>query len=116
MHFTADDLPLDEETNVCITLPTYFTEDFAQLRATVTNILRKEIQDQKAALSTELDALRKEVHDQKAAMLEFRAESQEHYSTLRDQLAEIIAYINRGRDDKKGEMSSSRGRQPPPDD
>ncbi|KZV44956.1 hypothetical protein F511_27930 [Dorcoceras hygrometricum] len=78
-----------------------------------TDILRKEMQDQKVALS-------KEFEDQMAAIrndfLEFHVETQENYTTLCDHLAEIIAYINRGRDNKKGEVGSSRGPQPPPDD
>ncbi|KZV24639.1 protein IQ-DOMAIN 14 [Dorcoceras hygrometricum] len=40
---------------------------------------------------------------------------QENYNTLHAHLAEIIAYINKGRDDKKGGVSSSRGPQPPDD-
>ncbi|KZV55082.1 hypothetical protein F511_30544 [Dorcoceras hygrometricum] len=84
-----------------------------------TNVLHKEMQAQKEALSKELDAIRKEVQDQKAAitkdLLEFRVEAQENFQTLRSHLSEIIAYINRGRDDKKGEGSSSRGPQPPND-
>ncbi|KZV55394.1 hypothetical protein F511_03875 [Dorcoceras hygrometricum] len=83
------------------------------------NVLRKEMQVQKAALSKELDDIRKEIQDQKAAivhdLLEFRMESQENFHTLSAQLSEIIANINRGRDDKKGEDSSIRGPQPPDD-
>ncbi|KZV17910.1 large proline-rich protein bag6-like [Dorcoceras hygrometricum] len=33
-----------------------------------------------------------------------------------DTLSELVAYVNRGGNDKKGEDSSSRGPQPPPDD
>ncbi|KZV35308.1 hypothetical protein F511_40775 [Dorcoceras hygrometricum] len=58
-------------------------------------------QDKKAVLA----------HD----LLEFRVETQENFHTLSAQLSEIIAYINRGRDDKKGEDSSSRVPQPPED-
>ncbi|KZV39147.1 227 kDa spindle- and centromere-associated protein [Dorcoceras hygrometricum] len=85
----------------------------------LTNVLRKEMQAQKYALSKELDAMRKEIQDQKAAimndLLEFRVEAQENFQTLSAHLAELIAYINRVRDDKKGELSSSRGPQPPDD-
>ncbi|KZV55994.1 kinesin-3 [Dorcoceras hygrometricum] len=84
-----------------------------------TSILRKEMQDQKAALSEELADIRQEIQDQKAAivndLLEFLVETQENYNTLRAHLAEIIAYINRVRDDKKREVSTSRGPQPPQD-
>ncbi|KZV25928.1 hypothetical protein F511_29251 [Dorcoceras hygrometricum] len=41
----------------------------------------------------------------------FRLETHEGLNTLRAQMSEIIAYINRGRDDKKGE-ESNRGPQP----
>ncbi|KZV23702.1 hypothetical protein F511_32104 [Dorcoceras hygrometricum] len=61
------------------------------------NEVRKEVQVQKAVWSQELTS--------------FRLETQEGLSTLRAQLCEIIAYINRGRDDKRGE-ESSRGPQP----
>ncbi|KZV29437.1 hypothetical protein F511_19373 [Dorcoceras hygrometricum] len=70
-------------------------------------------------IDDELDDMRKEVHDQKAAivndLLEFRVEAQENFQTLSANLSEIISYINRGRDDIKGEISSSRGPQPPND-
>ncbi|KZV30280.1 hypothetical protein F511_37183 [Dorcoceras hygrometricum] len=83
------------------------------------NVLCKEMQVQKAALSKELDVIHKEIQDQKAAiahdLLEFLVESRENFNTLSAQLSEIIAYINRGRDDKKGEDSSSQGPQPPDD-
>ncbi|KZV53732.1 hypothetical protein F511_28509 [Dorcoceras hygrometricum] len=57
------------------------------------NEVRQEVQIQKAALSQE--------------MTDFRLETQECLSNLRAQLSEIITYINRGREDKKGEGSSS---------
>ncbi|KZV17585.1 nuclear matrix constituent protein 1-like protein [Dorcoceras hygrometricum] len=85
-----------------------------------TNFIRKEIQDHKAALSTDLDVFRKEVQDQKAVLsndlMEFHVQAQENYNTLTTQLYELVDYINWGSDAKKGEMSSSRGPQPPPDD
>ncbi|KZV32752.1 splicing factor 3B subunit 1-like [Dorcoceras hygrometricum] len=76
--------------------------------------IRKEIKDQKAELSKEFDdrlaAIRNDV-------LEFRVETQEQLTTLCDTLAQIMAYINRGSDDKKGENGGSQGRaQPPPED
>ncbi|KZV28123.1 hypothetical protein F511_29601 [Dorcoceras hygrometricum] len=84
-----------------------------------TNVLHKDMQAHKDAMSKELDAMRKEVQDQKAAitkdLLEFHVEAQENFHTLSAHLAELIAYINRDRDDKKGEASSSRVPQPPDD-
>ncbi|KZV35960.1 cation-transporting atpase plant [Dorcoceras hygrometricum] len=78
-------------------------------------IFRKEVKDQKASLC-------KEFEDQLAVirndLLEFRVETQEQYTTLHDNLTELIAFFNRGRGDKKGEVGSSQGQgpQPPPDD
>ncbi|KZV21863.1 splicing factor 3B subunit 1-like [Dorcoceras hygrometricum] len=58
-----------------------------------TEIFRKEVKDQKAALA-------KEFEDQLAVirndLLEFRVETQEQYTTLRDNLAELISFFNRG--------------------
>ncbi|KZV47839.1 hypothetical protein F511_40102 [Dorcoceras hygrometricum] len=83
------------------------------------NFLRKEMQVQKDSISKELNDMRKELLDQKAAishdLLEFQVESQENLNTLHTQLSEIIAYINRVRDDKRGEVSSSHRPQPPDD-
>ncbi|KZV56712.1 structural maintenance of chromosome (SMC ATPase family) [Dorcoceras hygrometricum] len=46
-------------------------------------------------------------------LLEFRSQAQQTLNIITDQLIELVAYINRGGNDKKGEVSSSR---PPPDD
>ncbi|KZV41248.1 hypothetical protein F511_41905 [Dorcoceras hygrometricum] len=117
MHFTVDDIPLDEETPA----------DILQMKRHLMLIfhfplpvsLQHRDEDQKSTLSEELDDFRKELQDQKAAitndLLEFRVESQQNFATLSTQLSEIISYINRVRDDKKGEVSSSRGPQPPDD-
>ncbi|KZV45370.1 Splicing factor 3B subunit [Dorcoceras hygrometricum] len=66
-----------------------------------TDIFRKEVKYREAALSKkfedELAVIRND-------LLEFRVETQEQYTTLRDNLAELIAFSNRGRDDKKGKL------------
>ncbi|KZV32488.1 hypothetical protein F511_24077 [Dorcoceras hygrometricum] len=59
-------------------------------------------QDQEAALSNYL--------------MELRVQAQENNNTLTSQFSELVDYINRGGDAKKGEGSSSQGPQPPPDD
>ncbi|KZV33892.1 delphilin-like [Dorcoceras hygrometricum] len=46
---------------------------------------------------------------------DFRAQAQHTLNIITDQLSELVDYINRGGNDKKGEGSSSRP-QPPPDD
>ncbi|KZV49970.1 splicing factor 3B subunit 1-like [Dorcoceras hygrometricum] len=74
---------------------------------------------QQAAIATGLDNIRKDVDDTKAALsnsiLDFHAQAQENYNNLSSQLGELVAYINRGGNDKKGECGSIRP-QPPPDD
>ncbi|KZV26601.1 protein SHOOT GRAVITROPISM 6 [Dorcoceras hygrometricum] len=42
-------------------------------------------------------------------LLEFRMETQGQYATLSANLAELIAFVTKGRDDKKGEVGSSHG-------
>ncbi|KZV36988.1 patatin-like protein 2 [Dorcoceras hygrometricum] len=90
----------------------------------------KAVQTQNAILSTDLAATQKEVKDLKVALskdfddkladirndlLEFRAETQEKLASLGAHLAELIAFITKGSDDKKGEGSSSRSQLPPDD-
>ncbi|KZV47943.1 hypothetical protein F511_28722 [Dorcoceras hygrometricum] len=98
--------------------------------------VRQEIQIQKTALSFELLEFKKAVGAQNAFLISnvtdirshtkeiqalktdftnFQQRSEEGISHVSDQLFEIIAYINRGGIDKKGE-SSSHGPQPPPND
>ncbi|KZV49666.1 hypothetical protein F511_23777 [Dorcoceras hygrometricum] len=48
-------------------------------------------------------------------LLDFRAQAQDNHNILTVQLGQLVDYINRGGNDKKGE-DSSRGPQPPPDD
>ncbi|KZV52930.1 hypothetical protein F511_18042 [Dorcoceras hygrometricum] len=157
MHFIADDIPLDEETNVdisqidlpltepteaiphislppAVALPTDFTESFAHIRATVDKIHLKQVQtledvdDLKAVISSRISHLettlqndsthhgcvfrnlihnvQQEVKTQAAALDAFRKETQEGIATLSAQLSEIIAYINRGHDDKRGKIAA----------
>ncbi|KZV47083.1 hypothetical protein F511_07870 [Dorcoceras hygrometricum] len=69
--------------------------------------IRKEVRD-----------LSKEFYDKLAAtrndLIEFRVATQEQYATLRDDLAGLIAFVTRGRGEKKGEVGSSHGRGQPP--
>ncbi|KZV47971.1 hypothetical protein F511_20483 [Dorcoceras hygrometricum] len=89
----------------------------------------KAVRNQNVILSTDLEATKKEVRDIKDALskdfddkladirnelLEFRVETQGQLASLSTHLAELIAFLTKGSDDKKGEGSSSRP-QPPPD-
>ncbi|KZV39166.1 hypothetical protein F511_12998 [Dorcoceras hygrometricum] len=90
----------------------------------------KAVRTQNVILSTDLEANRKEVKDLNVAfskyfddkladirneLLEFRVDTQGQLDSLSTHLAELIAFLNKGSDDKKGEDSSSRRPQPPPD-
>ncbi|KZV53963.1 transcription initiation factor TFIID subunit 8-like [Dorcoceras hygrometricum] len=72
---------------------------------------RKELR----ALNAKVISLDEQVAATRNDLLEFSAKVQETLNHITDQLSELIAYINRGVNDKKGEVSSSRP-QPPPDD
>ncbi|KZV48855.1 hypothetical protein F511_24714 [Dorcoceras hygrometricum] len=88
----------------------------------VVDVMRvvKELDAKVAAVATGLDDVRKDVEATKEAIshqiLDFCAQAQENYNILTAQLSELVAYVNRGGNDKKKEDSSSRGPQPPPDD
>ncbi|KZV21024.1 hypothetical protein F511_28246 [Dorcoceras hygrometricum] len=83
------------------------------------------VRAQSGILSTELADIRKEIKDQTkefedklaaihSDLLEFRVATQEQYATLRDDLVGLIAFVTRGRDDKKGKVGSIHGRGQPP--
>ncbi|KZV54625.1 hypothetical protein F511_02659 [Dorcoceras hygrometricum] len=89
----------------------------------------KAVRNQNVILSTDLEATSKEVKDIKAALskdfddkladirnelLEFRVDTQGQLASLSTHLTELIAFLTKNSDDKKGEGSSSRP-QPPPD-
>ncbi|KZV35780.1 hypothetical protein F511_41032 [Dorcoceras hygrometricum] len=66
-------------------------------------------------LNAKVTSLDEQVAATRNDLLEFSAQEQETLNHITGQLSELIAYINRGGNDKKGEVSSSRP-QPPPDD
>ncbi|KZV33762.1 hypothetical protein F511_30754 [Dorcoceras hygrometricum] len=67
------------------------------------------------ALNAKVTSLDEQVAATRNDLLEFSAQAQETLNHITDQLSELIAYINSGGNDKRGEVSSSRP-QPPPDD
>ncbi|KZV50170.1 hypothetical protein F511_20292 [Dorcoceras hygrometricum] len=94
-------------------------------------IALKAVRAQNAILTTDLADVRQEVKDLKAEfskdfddklavirndLLEFCVETQGQLASLGTNLAELIAFITKDSDDKKGEVSSSHGRGQPPDD
>ncbi|KZV17403.1 splicing factor, proline- and glutamine-rich-like [Dorcoceras hygrometricum] len=79
----------------------------------------KAVRNQNVILSTDLEATRKEVRDIKAALskdfddkladirnklLEFRVETQGQLASLSTHLAELIAFLTKGSDDKRGKV------------
>ncbi|KZV49499.1 hypothetical protein F511_15203 [Dorcoceras hygrometricum] len=71
--------------------------------------VRKEIK----AIDAKVTSLDEQVAATRNDLLEFRAQAQQTLNIVTNQLSELVDYINRGGNDKKGEVSSSR---PPPDD
>ncbi|KZV41914.1 hypothetical protein F511_17422 [Dorcoceras hygrometricum] len=69
-------------------------------------------------LSSRLDDVKKDVEATKEAishqLLEFQSQAQANHIVLTDQLGQLVDYINRGGNAKKGEGERSRGPQPPP--
>ncbi|KZV30245.1 hypothetical protein F511_38990 [Dorcoceras hygrometricum] len=90
---------------------------------------KKAVHAQNAFITTDLADLRKEVKDLKAELskdfddklavirndlLEFRVETRGQLASLGTNLAELIAFVTKGRDEKKGKLISSHGREQPP--
>ncbi|KZV24592.1 cyclophilin71 [Dorcoceras hygrometricum] len=120
---------------------TVFTESFAQLRDSISQIsinqvrTQRSLDDLKSELLFKINNLAKssaEARDHRLntfsillrmladktelkAMLYFRAQAQENHLNLSTKLGFLVDYTNRGGDDKNGEGGSSRP-QPPPDD
>ncbi|KZV29294.1 hypothetical protein F511_22992 [Dorcoceras hygrometricum] len=82
--------------------------------------IRREVKEMNAKvdiLSSRLDDVKKDVEATKEAishqLLEFQSQAQANHIVLTDQLGQLVDYINRGGNAKKGEGESSRGPQPP---
>ncbi|KZV32086.1 hypothetical protein F511_32978 [Dorcoceras hygrometricum] len=73
--------------------------------------VRKEVK----AINVKVTSLDEQVAATRNDFLDFSAKAQETLNIITDQLSELVAYINRGGDNKKGEVSSQ-GPNPPPDD
>ncbi|KZV27000.1 hypothetical protein F511_21865 [Dorcoceras hygrometricum] len=70
-------------------------------------------------MAERLNAIQKDAEATKEAhshqILEFHSQAQENHAVIHAQLSELVDYIHRGRADKKGEISGSRGPQQPAD-
>ncbi|KZV20814.1 hypothetical protein F511_43642 [Dorcoceras hygrometricum] len=82
--------------------------------------VRKEVQEVNTKvdiMAERLNAILKDAEATKEAhshqILEFHSQAQENHAVIHAQLSELVDYIHRGRADKKGEMSGSRGPQQP---
>ncbi|KZV40241.1 hypothetical protein F511_12923 [Dorcoceras hygrometricum] len=84
--------------------------------------VKKAVRELKAkvdVVSTRLDDVKQDIEATKEAishqLLDFQEQAQANHNIITDQLSELVNYINRNGNNKKGE-GSSRGPQPPPDD
>ncbi|KZV54117.1 125 kDa kinesin-related protein-like [Dorcoceras hygrometricum] len=82
--------------------------------------VRKEVQDVNAKvdiMASRLNDIQKVDEANKEALshqlFEFHSQAQENHAVIHAQLSELVDYIHRGRADKKGEISGSRGPQQP---
>ncbi|KZV55733.1 hypothetical protein F511_12568 [Dorcoceras hygrometricum] len=75
--------------------------------------VRRVVREHHQELNAKITSLDEQVAATRHDFLEFSAQAQQTLNIITDQLSELVAYINRGGNDKKGEVSSSR---PPPDD
>ncbi|KZV44260.1 hypothetical protein F511_10379 [Dorcoceras hygrometricum] len=78
--------------------------------------VRRVVREHYLELNAKINSLDEQVAATRNDLLEFSAQAQQTLNIITDQLSELVAYINRGGNDKKGEVGSSRGPQPPPED
>ncbi|KZV52857.1 receptor-like protein 12 [Dorcoceras hygrometricum] len=74
--------------------------------------VRKLVRENHQELNAKVTSLEEQVAATRHDLLDFSAQAHQTLNVITDQLSELVAYINRGGNDKKGEVSSSR---PPPD-
>ncbi|KZV17916.1 hypothetical protein F511_43405 [Dorcoceras hygrometricum] len=81
--------------------------------------IRRVVKETHQELIAKINSLDEQVAATRNDLLEFSAQAQQSLNVITTQLSELVTYINRGGDNKKGE-SSSRGPQsqshPPPSD
>ncbi|KZV40788.1 hypothetical protein F511_27665 [Dorcoceras hygrometricum] len=75
--------------------------------------VRRVVKENHQELNAKVTSLEEQVAATRHDLLDFSAQAQQTLDVITDQLSELVAYINRGGNDKKGEVSSSH---PPPDD
>ncbi|KZV41825.1 centromere protein F-like [Dorcoceras hygrometricum] len=74
--------------------------------------VRRVVRENHQELNSKITSLEEQVAATRHDLLDFSAQAQQTLYVITDQLSKLVAYINRGGNDKKGEVSSSR---PPPD-
>ncbi|KZV40186.1 hypothetical protein F511_05663 [Dorcoceras hygrometricum] len=78
--------------------------------------VRRVVRENYQELNAKITSLDEQMAATRNDLLEFSAQAQQTLNIITDQLGELVAYINRGGNDKKGEVVSSIRPQPPPDD
>ncbi|KZV31799.1 dystroglycan-like [Dorcoceras hygrometricum] len=76
--------------------------------------VRRVVRENHQELNAKITSLEEQVAATRHDLLEFSAQAQQTLNVITDQLSKLVAYINRGGNDKKGEVVSSS--RPPPDD
>ncbi|KZV53579.1 hypothetical protein F511_40923 [Dorcoceras hygrometricum] len=76
--------------------------------------VRRVVRESHQDLNARINSLDEQVAATRNDLLEFSAEAQQTLNIITSQLSELVAYINRGGDNKKGESSSSRRPLPTP--
>ncbi|KZV38355.1 hypothetical protein F511_22104 [Dorcoceras hygrometricum] len=77
--------------------------------------VRRVVRESHQELNARINSLDEQVAATRNDLLEFSAQAQKTLNIITSQLSELVAYINRGGDNKKGESSSSRPLPPPAD-
>ncbi|KZV25212.1 dystroglycan-like [Dorcoceras hygrometricum] len=76
--------------------------------------VRRVVRESHQELNARINSLDEQVAATRHDLLEFSAQAQQTLNIITSQLSELVAYINRGGDNKKGESNSSRRPLPTP--
>ncbi|KZV16667.1 hypothetical protein F511_43682 [Dorcoceras hygrometricum] len=106
----------DQRNLMTLELKSYHKQLSTQIATTGLDVVdvRRVVREHHQELNAKITSLDEKVAATRNDLLDFSAQAQQTLNIITDQLSELVAYINRGGNDKKGEVSSSRP-QPPPD-
>ncbi|KZV33398.1 hypothetical protein F511_40447 [Dorcoceras hygrometricum] len=104
----------DQRNLMSMDIKSYHKQLSTQIASNALDVVdvRRVVRENHQELNAKVTSLEEQVAATRHGLLDFSAQAKQPLNVITDQLSELVAYINRGGNDNKGEVSSSR---PPPD-